>query len=611
MKRTLNAIRVILALSWSIDKRRLTIGAGLLLLGSIAQPGVAIFVRGLTNATIADRPALVLTALAAGLALCLTGQLMLAHFGHLWYFELGELDEIELSSRVSRAIHNDQPLDEIESAEVADKIELLRQDITSIRITLEATISLGAVAIQLFITCILLATVNPLLLLLVLAAAVPVLTTNASEKPVQDARKDAAVFSRRIRNLRDAATTPDRVKEIRLGGGAERVRALHSDAQGSLAAAMAAGYRRYYGIRLLGQLPFALCLLASIAYTAYLTMHGHSNAGELVMVLALTTQVGGQVANALQQLNTVGLSATGLERIEELRLISAGRGEAGVPRQLPARLVSGLRLDGVGYRYPGNTAPSLTGISLDIPAGTSVAVVGENGAGKSTLIKLVQGLYRPSTGRIEVDGMLLDELAPEDWHRASAALFQDSVRFAFTARESIGVGDIDRIDDPAAIEAAIDRAQARSVTDRIGDLGTYLGRDYRDGEELSGGQWQTIGLARALVKDSPLVLTLDEPGHSLDPESELRMIDAYESAARDFATRTGAITFYVTHRLSSVRSADLVLVLRHGCVDAVGTHDELIDQGGYYAKLFAMQAAAYTDDEPTGQPHLGGTVPEL
>ena len=611
MKRTLNAIRVILALSWSIDKRRLTIGAGLLLLGSIAQPGVAIFVRGLTNATIADRPALVLTALAAGLALCLTGQLMLAHFGHLWYFELGELDEIELSSRVSRAIHNDQPLDEIESAEVADKIELLRQDITSIRITLEATISLGAVAIQLFITCILLATVNPLLLLLVLAAAVPVLTTNASEKPVQDARKDAAVFSRRIRNLRDAATTPDRVKEIRLGGGAERVRALHSDAQGSLAAAMAAGYRRYYGIRLLGQLPFALCLLASIAYTAYLTMHGHSNAGELVMVLALTTQVGGQVANALQQLNTVGLSATGLERIEELRLISAGRGEAGVARQLPARLVSGLRLDGVGYRYPGNTEPSLTGISLDIPAGTSVAVVGENGAGKSTLIKLVQGLYRPSTGRIEVDGMLLDELAPEDWHRASAALFQDSVRFAFTARESIGVGDIDRIDDPAAIEAAIDRAQARSVTDRIGDLGTYLGRDYRDGEELSGGQWQTIGLARALVKDSPLVLTLDEPGHSLDPESELRMIDAYESAARDFATRTGAITFYVTHRLSSVRSADLVLVLRHGCVDAVGTHDELIDQGGYYAKLFAMQAAAYTDDEPTGQPHLGGTVPGL
>jgi ATP-binding cassette, subfamily B, bacterial len=599
MKRTLNAIRVILALSWSIDNRRLVIGAGLLLLGSIAQPGVAIFVRGLTNATIAGRPDLVLTALAAGLALCITGQLMLAHFGHLWYFELGELDEIELSSRVSRAIHNDQPLDEIESAEVADKIELLRQDITSIRITLEATISLGAVAIQLFITCILLATVNPLLLLLVLAAAVPVLATSASEKPVQDARKDAAVFSRRIRNLREAATTPDRVMEIRLGGGAERVRALHGDAQGSLAAAMAAGYRRYYGIRLLGQLPFTLCLLAAIAYTAYLTLHGHSNAGELVMVLALTTQVGGQVANALQQLNTVGLSATGLERIEELRLLSTDHSEAGAARELPARLASGLRLDGIGYRYPGNTEPSLTGISLDIPAGTSVAVVGENGAGKSTLIKLVQGLYRPSTGRIEVDGMLLDELAPEDWHRASAALFQDSVRFAFTARESIGVGDIDRIDDPTAIEAAIDRAHARSVTDRIGDLGTYLGRDYRDGEELSGGQWQTIGLARSLVKDSPLVLTLDEPGHSLDPESELRMIDAYESAARDFATRTGAITFYVTHRLSSVRSADLVLVLRHGRVDAVGTHDELIDQGGYYAELFTMQAAAYTD-EPAG-----------
>jgi ATP-binding cassette subfamily B protein len=595
MKRTLYAIRLILVLSWTIDKKRLIIGAGLLLFGSLAQPGVAIFVRDLTNATIADRPALVLIALSAGLAFCITGQLMLAHFGHLWYFELGELDEIELSKRVSKAIHNEQPLDEIESAEVADKIELLRQDVAGARVALEATISLVAVASQLVITCVLLVTVSPWLLLLLVVAAVPVITTSASEKPVQNARKESAAFTRRIRNLRDASTTADRVKEIRLGGGAERVRTLHDEAQQGLAATMANGYRRYYGVRVLGQLPFALALLGAIAYTAWLTLHGYSNAGQFVMVLALITQVGGQVANALQHLNNVGLSATGLERIEELSRSRTQQHEQRATAPMRDRLTRGLLLDRVNYRYPGNTALSLTDITIDIPAGTSVAVVGENGAGKSTLIKVIQGLYRPSSGRIAIDGQPLDSFRRDDWHRATAALFQDFVHFAFRARESIGVGDIDRIDDPSAVQVAIDRAQARSVTDRIGNLNTYLGRDYRDGEELSGGQWQTIGLARSLVKDSPLVLTLDEPGHSLDPESELRMIDAYETAAHDFATRTGAITFYVTHRLSSVRSADLVLVLRNDRIDAIGTHDELIKSAGYYSELFTMQAVAYTD----------------
>ena len=405
------------------------------------------------------------------------------------------------------------------------------------------------------------------------------------------------MYSRRIKHLRDASTSADRVKEVRLGGGADRIRALHGEAQLAFAHEIASGYRRYAVIRLAGQLPFALCLLAAITYTAYLTLHGHSNGGELVMVLALTTQIGGQVATAMQQLNNVGIAATGLERIEELRLHGEVRREAVSKRSLPNTLTTGLRLVDIDYSYPGRTKPSLKNITLDIQAGTAVAVVGENGAGKSTLIKLIQGLYQPSRGRIEVDGIPLSSLTPDNWHAATSALFQDLVHFDFRARESIGFGDIDRIKDRAAIETAIDRAKARSVTDRIGDLEKYIGRNYRNGEELSGGQWQTIGLARALVKDNPLILTLDEPGHSLDPESELRMIDAYETAARDYATRSGAIAFYVTHRLSSVRSADLVLVLRNGHIDAVGTPVELTAARGYHSELFTLQAIAYTDTD--------------
>ncbi|MEP6480612.1 MAG: ABC transporter ATP-binding protein [Rhodoglobus sp.] len=582
-------------MSWGVDKRRLIIGAGLLLLGSVAQPGVAILVRDLTNAAIAGRSTVLLAVMAAGLALCLTGQLLLGHFGHLWYFELGELDEVELSQRVSRAIHNDQPLDEIESADVADKIDLLRQDIARIRTTLESTISLGSVAIQLIITCVLLVTVSPWLLLLILAAAIPVLTAGAAERPVQQARERASAHSRRIKHLREFSTTADSVKEVRLGGGSERVRALHGQAQRDFARELGSGYLRYTVIRLAGQLPFALCLVAAIAYTAYLTAQGHANAGELVMVLALTTQIGAQVATALQQLNNVGLAATGLERIEELGQRGAGRHELIPAQPLGSTLVAGLRLDRVGYSYPGNAQPSLSEITLDIPAGSSIAVVGENGAGKSTLIKLIQGLYQPTTGSLQVDGVVLTALAPDDWHHATSALFQDFVHFDFRARESIGFGDIDQIDNSDAVQTAIGRAQAHSVIDRIGSLERYLGRDYRNGQELSGGQWQTVGLARALMKDNPLILTLDEPGHSLDPESELRMVNAYETAARDYATRSGAIAFYVTHRLSSVRSADLVLVLKNGRVDALGSHEELMGTGGYYAELFTMQAAAYAD----------------
>ena len=597
MKRTLYAIRIVLALSWAVDRKRLILGAGLFLLGSLAQPGVAIVVRELTNATLSGSAAWVVIVLAAALSLCLASQLMLGHFGHLWYFELGELDEIELNQRVSQAIHNDQPLDEIESAEVADKIDLLRQDIARIRDTLESTITLCAVAIQLVLTCILFVTVSPWLLLVVVAAAIPVLTTGAAERPVQQARERATVYSRRVKHLRDASTTADSVKEVRLGGGAERIRALHGEAQQAFAEEIGRGYRRYAVVRLAGQLPFALSLLAAIAYTAYLTLHGYSNAGELVMVLALTTQIGVQVAVALLQLNNIGIAAIGLERIEELRRKGTPRLDSNTEGSVPNRITSGLRLIGVEFSYPGSAKPNLSNITLEIPAGTAVAVVGENGAGKSTLIKLVQGLYQPGSGRIEIDGIPLASFEPDVWHAATSALFQDFVHFDFRARESIGFGDIDRIDDRAAIETALVRAKAQSVMERIGDLEKYIGGNFRTGEELSGGQWQTIGLARALVKDNPVVLTLDEPGHSLDPESELRMIDAYEAAARDYANRRGAIAFYVTHRLSSVRSADLVVVLRDGRIEDVGTHDELMAVGGYYSELFSMQAIAYTDNE--------------
>jgi len=589
--RSLSAVPTVMALAWRTDKRRLMIGGGLVLLGVLAQPGVALGIRALTNRALAGEPTSTLVVLAFVVAGCLVGQLMLSHFGHLWYFELGEQVETELNLMVARAIHRNQPLDAIERPEVADGIDLARADVARIRTTVEATILLTTVALQLLFTCILLASVSWWLLLLPLAALAPVAMTSSAEAPLQQAREDSAVHARRIRQTRDSLTLPDQVKETRLGHADRRLIGIHDHAQRDYAHGMRRGYLSYTLRRGLGQLPFAAALVASIAWSAHLAVQGQTTIGDVVMILALTTQVGGQVANAVGQLNTVTTASAGLQRI--LTLANSRPPSRGT-HQPPSVLAQGIELDHLGYTYPGATTPALRDLTLHIPAGTALAVVGENGAGKSTLIQILQGLYRPTRGRILIDETDLAEISPDAWHARSAALFQDFTHFDFTAQQCIGVGDIDQIDNPAAVTTAAERAGALPLITAIGGLRTVLGNRLQPGRELSGGQWQVIGLARALMHDQPLLLTLDEPGHSLDPEAEIAMVEAYERAARDYAHRAGAIAIYVTHRLSSVRQADIVVVLRDGHIEAVGSHDELLAQGGYYKELYTMQADAYS-----------------
>jgi ATP-binding cassette subfamily B protein len=261
-----------------------------------------------------------------------------------------------------------------------------------------------------------------------------------------------------------------------------------------------------------------------------------------------------------------------------------------------APLTDGIRLEQLRYSYPGAERPALDGLDLHIPAGTAVAIVGENGAGKSTLVKVLHGLYAPSSGRVLVDGVPVGDLAPDKWFASSAALFQDFEHFEFTARESIGVGHIESINETDAVAAATKRADTDTLLASIGGQDQLLGRAYGDGAQLSGGQWQSIAFSRSLMGESPRLLSLDEPGHSLDPDAELRTYEAYEAVAGELAARVGSVTFYVTHRLSTVKSADMVLVLRDGRIESYGSHAELIAAKGYYADLFALQARAYLEE---------------
>jgi ABC-type multidrug transport system fused ATPase/permease subunit len=231
-----------------------------------------------------------------------------------------------------------------------------------------------------------------------------------------------------------------------------------------------------------------------------------------------------------------------------------------------------------------------------------VALVGENGAGKTTLVKLLCGLYEPGGGRVLVDGVDLRRLDPATWRARTAAAFQDFVRFMLLARESVGIGDVRHVEDALAVTAALERAAAGDLVAGLPQgLQTPLGRFLRAGVGraeaaslvLSEGQWQKVALGRAMMRQTPLLLVLDEPTASLDAPSEHALFERFAGAARRTAAAGGGVTVLVSHRFSTVRMADLIVVLEGGGVVARGSHQELMAGGGLYAELFELQARAY------------------
>ncbi|MBI2149036.1 MAG: ABC transporter ATP-binding protein, partial [Acidobacteria bacterium] len=229
--------------------------------------------------------------------------------------------------------------------------------------------------------------------------------------------------------------------------------------------------------------------------------------------------------------------------------------------------------------------------SLTLPAGAVIAIVGENGAGKTTLVKLLGKFYEPTSGAILVDGRPLARMPADAWRERLAGAFQDFFRFEFRALHSIGVGDVPRLDDAPAVTAAVDRAGAAGVVAGFAaGLETQLGPTWPGGVEVSFGQWQKIALARAFMRDDPLVVVLDEPTAALDAETEHALFERYAAAARE---TNGRITVLVSHRFSTVRMADLIVVLDGARVVEVGSHDELMAKRGPYSELYGIQAAAY------------------
>jgi ATP-binding cassette subfamily B protein len=261
------------------------------------------------------------------------------------------------------------------------------------------------------------------------------------------------------------------------------------------------------------------------------------------------------------------------------------------PVKVPQPMRGEIRFDNVTFAYPGAEKAALTDLSFTVKAGETLAVVGRNGAGKTTLFKLICRLYDPSEGRIMIDGIDIREFEPAELRAHIGAMFQDYVTYQATASENIGLGNVSDIGDREAIETAGKQAGADEL---IGGLpqgyDTALGKWFDSGVNLSGGEWQKVALARAFMRDAKILL-LDEPTSALDAQAEYDLFERLRSLTR------GRTAVYISHRFSTVRRADRIVFLEHGTLVEEGTHEELMRLNGRYARLFRMQASAYTGEE--------------
>src|SRR5438094_661978 len=313
--------------------------------------------------------------------------------------------------------------------------------------------------------------------------------------------------------------------------------------------------------------------------------------GAVLLVLAAGSRLSAYIGGTVGEIGFLrGIWLEGSRRLAWLEDYAAAQSRgADVPA--PDRLGDGIRFEHVSFAYPGTERLVLDDVDLRLAPGSVVAIVGENGAGKTTLVKLLCRLYQPTKGRILVDGAELARMPPATWRSRLAGAFQDFFRFAFRVRHTVGVGDLPRLDDRPAVAAAVERGGARDVVRQLAaGLETQLGSTWPEGVELSFGQWQKLALARGFMRERPLVLVLDEPTAALDAETEHALFERYAAAARRSDDR---ITILVSHRFSTVRMADFIVVLRGSRLIESGTHEALMTKGGHYAELYRIQAAAY------------------
>jgi ATP-binding cassette subfamily B protein len=448
----------------------------------------------------------------------------------------------------------------------------------------------------------LLIVVSPLLALLALVSPIPafIADTRYGWRGYNIARWGSRLM-RRMNYLVSLVTTDSFAKEIKLFGLGgyfiERYRlianAFYSSQRGQLV-------RRYLTGFAWGNLS-TIATSVTYLYVALQAIAGRLTLGDLTLYTQAAMSVQSSIQSILGGFSGMYEHNLYLNNLYELMAMEPSMPVPAKPAEVPQPLRGEIRFDNVSFAYPGSDKNAVTDLSFTVKAGETLAVVGRNGAGKTTLFKLICRLYDPSGGRILIDGIDLRDFEPDQLRRQIGAMFQDYVDYQATASENIGLGNVPQIADREAVVSASKQAGSDELIANLPEgYDTALGKWFDAGVNLSGGEWQKVALARSFMREDARILLLDEPTSALDAQAEYDLFERLRSLTH------GRTAVYISHRFSTVRRADRIIFLEHGRLVEEGTHQELMRLDGRYARLFRMQAAAYTGEDviPEEMAHL-------
>jgi ATP-binding cassette subfamily B protein len=594
MGRALRGLGVGLGTSYRADRAR-TLGVfAMSLVTALAGVLTAWFVKVIVDAAARGDESAALAG-AAGVA-GVVGLGMLASASRTrMLFPLKEHTALALDQQLVDLAGGAVTIEHHERPAFLDQVDVLRRE-GHVLASSALNVAVGLeVVVEALATGVLLALVEPALLAIPLFALPSLWAGARAERVRQQALDQSANDIRRARHLFELATSAAPGKELRVYGLGDELLARHRSAWARADATLDRAARLSLLWTVGGWLVFAAGYAAAILLVVRSAVEGSATVGDVVLALTMVAQINEQVAGAVGSVSALSRTVRVAGRYVWLaEWAAAGRRQVGEPAPVPDRLTEGIELKDLGFRYPESEDDALHGVTLSIPAGTTVALVGENGAGKTTLVKLLARLYDPTTGTMTVDGVELSRFDAGEWRSRISAGFQDFTRFELLAGQTVGVGDLPHLDDPVAVSAALDRARAADVAAELPDgLDTPLGATFDGGTELSGGQWQKLALARAMMRPAPLLLLLDEPTAALDAEAEHNLFARYARQARSLVTDQKAVVVLVSHRFSTVHTADLIVVLDRGRVVETGSHAELMAAGGLYAELYELQARSY------------------